>query len=439
MAGLIQSGLSAILPRDHRLTVTLVIAGAGALALLHEYYTRRNGDVAQRHDLNSDVSIKIKEGNEKLEEAIQSYEQALAEMQSSNDVSSRMQVRAMLLRAYEIQAILSPDEFNMRSSMMIEGGSYSVRDRSSEMLHVVRGDQLELDAAVPVSVRSHHRTISDVSDLSDYMEAFEDLLSEDDTPTAGLYETTLALHTTAQFTVRNDRTVLANVANTLEYTVKVQCVRQAFDHILLDVTKQQWLKTTGKNNTSRLLELAGADTALFSEAFDSMLDYSLEPANLASIMNELKGRRVPCLNVFDIVIDFCLLDSFDDLDKPPAAITSIIGNSWISQGIRKGMLSTAVSSMISSKKSKAAPGGFLTHFYDIMGVLAPALAWGFLGDDPVLHPLCVMFRNQCNNLIRQVFDHSFVNYSSVESLAHDVYRLMIQAADEFKAELDDVS
>ena len=48
-------------------------------------------------------------GNEKLEEAIQSYEQALAEMQSSNDVSSRMQVRAMLLRAYEMQAILSPD------------------------------------------------------------------------------------------------------------------------------------------------------------------------------------------------------------------------------------------------------------------------------------------------------------------------------------------
>ena len=42
--------------------MTLVVAGAGALALLHEYYTRRNGDVGLRHDLNSDVSIKIKEG-----------------------------------------------------------------------------------------------------------------------------------------------------------------------------------------------------------------------------------------------------------------------------------------------------------------------------------------------------------------------------------------
>ena len=54
----------------------------------------------------------------------------------------------------------------MRSSMMIEGGSYSVRERSTDMLHVERGDLLELDAAgpasiksVPASVRSHHRLL----------------------------------------------------------------------------------------------------------------------------------------------------------------------------------------------------------------------------------------------------------------------------------------
>lgn len=48
-------------------------------------------------------------------------------------------------------------------------------------------------------------------------------------------------------------------------------------------------KLNVSHQTSRLLELAGADTVIFSEAFDSMLGYSLEPANLASIMNELKG------------------------------------------------------------------------------------------------------------------------------------------------------
>ena len=49
-------------------------------------------------------------GNNKLEEAIRFYESALVDMQGAGvDDSERMQVRAMLLRAYEIQAILSPD------------------------------------------------------------------------------------------------------------------------------------------------------------------------------------------------------------------------------------------------------------------------------------------------------------------------------------------
>ena len=46
----------------------------------------------------------------KLEEAIRYYESALVDMQQAGaDNSQRMQIRAMLLRAYEIQAILSPD------------------------------------------------------------------------------------------------------------------------------------------------------------------------------------------------------------------------------------------------------------------------------------------------------------------------------------------
>ena len=54
--------------------------------------------------------IQFASGNEKLEEAIRYYESALVEMQRAGaDQSQRMQIRAMLLRAYEIQAILSPD------------------------------------------------------------------------------------------------------------------------------------------------------------------------------------------------------------------------------------------------------------------------------------------------------------------------------------------
>merc|ERR1719232_68342 len=106
--------------------------------------------------------------------------------------------------------------------------------------------------------------------------------------------------------------------------------------------------------------------------------YVGDVGNLQSIQEELKVRRVAAVNVFDLVIDFCLLDSFDDLDMPPASVTSVLGNSWISQSLRRSMLSTAVWGMVSAKSKKAQPDGFLSRFYAIMIVLTPSLAWGFL-------------------------------------------------------------
>ena len=43
------------------------------------------------------------------------------------------------------------------------------------------------------------------------------------------------------------------------------------------------------------------------------------------------------MNVFDVVIDFMLLDAFDDLSKPPSALVSVIQNGWISDGIKQSV------------------------------------------------------------------------------------------------------
>ena len=40
MAAFLQSGLSALIPKDNRLTFTILVAGTGALALFLEYYYR---------------------------------------------------------------------------------------------------------------------------------------------------------------------------------------------------------------------------------------------------------------------------------------------------------------------------------------------------------------------------------------------------------------
>ena len=38
------------------------------------------------------------------------------------------------------------------------------------------------------------------------------------------------------------------------------------------------------------------------------------------IKDELATRDVTYMNFYDIVLDFILLDAFDDLDNPPSAI-----------------------------------------------------------------------------------------------------------------------
>jgi len=38
------------------------------------------------------------------------------------------------------------------------------------------------------------------------------------------------------------------------------------------------------------------------------------------IKDELATRDVFCMNFYDIVLDFILLDAFEDLDNPPSAI-----------------------------------------------------------------------------------------------------------------------
>lgn len=43
------------------------------------------------------------------------------------------------------------------------------------------------------------------------------------------------------------------------------------------------------------------------------------------------------MNIFDIALDFMLLDAFDDLSSPPSALLSVIQNNWISDSIKQSV------------------------------------------------------------------------------------------------------
>lgn len=43
------------------------------------------------------------------------------------------------------------------------------------------------------------------------------------------------------------------------------------------------------------------------------------------------------MNVYDIAMDFVLLDAFDDLDNPPSTIVAVLQNRWITDGMKKSV------------------------------------------------------------------------------------------------------
>ncbi len=49
------------------------------------------------------------------------------------------------------------------------------------------------------------------------------------------------------------------------------------------------------------------------------------------------------MNVFDIAMDFVLLDAFDDLDHPPSTVVSVLQNGWITDGMKKAVSVCVVS------------------------------------------------------------------------------------------------
>ena len=45
------------------------------------------------------------------------------------------------------------------------------------------------------------------------------------------------------------------------------------------------------------------------------------------------------MNVYDIALDFILLDAFDDIGHPPSAIIAVLHNSWITDGMKRSVSS----------------------------------------------------------------------------------------------------
>lgn len=66
-----------------------------------------------------------------------------------------------------------------------------------------------------------------------------------------------------------------------------------------------------------------------------MLTWVADKNNWECLENELASKNVKAMTFYDIVLDYILLDAFEDLESPPSSVTAVVQNRWLSNGFKE--------------------------------------------------------------------------------------------------------
>ncbi|KAM6900860.1 mitoguardin 2 isoform 1-T1 [Lycodopsis pacificus] len=247
---------------------------------------------------------------------------------------------------------------------------------------------------------------------------------------AALYEEALSLVREGKVCCRSLRTELLECFGDQDFLAKLQCVRQAFQVLLLDETHRTFFMETGKQMIVGLMVKANKSPKAFLESYEDMLLYTKREETWPVTKMELEGRGVVCMNFFDIVLDFILMDSFEDLENPPSSVVAVLRNRWLSDSFKETALATACWSVLKAKRRLLmVPDGFISHFYAISEHVSPVLAFGFLGPRQHLSEVCTIFKQQILQYLKDMFDHDKVRFTSAQCLAEDILNLSHRRSD----------
>ena len=50
--------------------------------------------------------------------------------------------------------------------------------------------------------------------------------------------------------------------------------------------------------------------------------------------------QVKNFTFYDVVLDFILMDAFDDLEHPPSSVIAVVNNRWLSNGFKETVRKT---------------------------------------------------------------------------------------------------
>ncbi|XP_039341886.1 mitoguardin 1 isoform X2 [Mauremys reevesii] len=242
-----------------------------------------------------------------------------------------------------------------------------------------------------------------------------------------LYEEAMHLAEEGKIYSRILRTEMLECLGDSDFLAKLHCIRQAFQVILSETANRVFLAESGRKILSALIVRARKNPKKFEEVFDEMIHFLEQTDHWDNTEMELAARGVKNLNFYDIVLDFILMDSFEDLENPPTSIQNVVNNRWLNSSFKETAVASSCWSVLKQKRQQMkVPDGFFAHFYAICEHVSPVLAWGFLGPRNSLYDLCCFFKDQVLYFLKDIFDFEKVRYSTMENLAEDLMQLLMR-------------
>ncbi|XP_038147866.1 mitoguardin 1 isoform X2 [Cyprinodon tularosa] len=339
---------------------------------------------------------------------------AIAE-QSMEDVISAefiLRLKSLLQRAYRLQ-----EEFEGVLGMSEPSSHSSSQDQMADLL--AREDLDDVCLRDSLSIASNDSFVS-AAEMSEH----RDLRSTFPLGHHPFYEEALQMAEEGKISCRVLRTEILECLGDLDFLAKLHCVRQACELILSDRSTRTFLADTGKKILSSIIVKAQKSPKRFEEVFEELIFFLEQTDHWEDTELELASRGVH-LNFYDVVLDFILMDSFEDLENPPISIQNVINNHWLNSSFKETAVASSCWSVLKQKRQHLkVSNGFIAHFYTVCEQISPVLAWGFLGPKSSLHEFCCFFKDQVLHFLKDVFDLDKVRYSSVETLAEDMLHLL---------------
>ncbi|NWS94050.1 MIGA2 protein, partial [Mionectes macconnelli] len=434
------SGISSIEPSKHSSSshslASMVAVNSSSPIPAGMWEAQAMGDAGAIGDASAE-SLYV-QGMELFEEALQKWEQALSIRQRDSASTSTPVPWDSRKQQESISENISEEESQKREfaekletllhrayHLQEEFGSSLPSD--SILLDLEKTLMLPLDGSLRLRTDDEDSSASEDSFFS-AAELFDSLPFEEmpfhlSRPVAA-YEEALQLVKEGKVACRTLRTELLGCYSDQDFLAKLHCVRQAFQELLEDESNQLFFGEVGKQMVIGLMTKAEKNPKAFLESYEEMLRYAMKQETWPTTQQELEGRGVVCMSFFDIVLDFILMDAFEDLENPPSSVLAVLRNRWLSDSFKETALATACWSVLKAKRRLLmVPDGFISHFYSVSEHVSPVLAFGFLGPKQQLSEVCSFFKHQIVQYLKDMFDFDNVRYTTVQLLAEDILQL----------------